>query len=190
MSEPDGQHRSAYNPAVAGELVAEAADLMRALGFAAEHVVLIGGLVLSLLVPILDPEIEPHVGTADLDLCLSIAMVEGETETYERMETVLKARGFVEGDVTFRWHRRAGLALTVEFFCPAGENRPAGRVFRPSAAQNPTGKHNFGGHCPPWLSALAHCLPGTLSKSRRSSNCRKAGARSRRNSGSQARWPS
>jgi hypothetical protein len=151
LNEPDGQHRSGYDPAVAGHLVAEAADLMRALGFTAAHVVLIGGLVPSLLVPVLDPGIDPHVGTADLDLCLSIALVQGETETYERMEAVLKDRGFEEGEVTFRWHRRAGLALTVEFFCPAGEERPAGRVFRPTAAENPTGKHNFGGR----LSALA-----------------------------------
>jgi hypothetical protein len=151
LNEPDGQHISGYDPAVAGQLVAEAADLMRALGFTAAHVVLIGGLVPSLLVPILDPGIEPHIGTADLDLCLSVALVEGDTETYERMETVLKNRGFVEGDVTFRWHRREGLKLTVEFFCPAGDGRPAGRIFRPGAADNPTGKYNFGGR----LSALA-----------------------------------
>jgi len=151
LNEPDGQHISGYDPAVAEQLVAEAADLMRALGFTAAHVVLIGGLVPSLLVPILDPGIEPHIGTADLDLCLSVALVEGDTETYERMETVLKNRRFVEGDVTFRWHRREGLALTVEFFCPASDNRPAGRVFRPGAAENPTGKFNFGGR----LSALA-----------------------------------
>jgi len=136
---------------MARQLVAEAADLMRALGFTAAHVVLIGGLVPSLLVPVLDPGIEPHVGTADLDLCLSVALVEGDTETYERMEAVLKNRGFVAGEVTFRWHRRDGLALTVEFFCPAGDDRPAGRTFRPGAADNPTGKHNFGGR----LSALA-----------------------------------
>jgi hypothetical protein len=151
LNEPDGQHISGYDPAVAGQLVAEAADLMRALGFTAAHVVLIGGLVPSLLVPVLDPGIEPHIGTADLDLCLSVALVEGDTETYERIETVLKNRGFVEGEVTFRWHRRDGLALTVEFFCPAGDDRPAGRIFRPVAADNPKGKHNFGGR----LSALA-----------------------------------
>lgn len=151
MSEPDGQHISGYDPAVAEQLVAEAADIIRALGFAAEHVVLIGGLVPGLLVPVLDPGLEPHIGTADIDLCLSIALVEGATETYERIETVLKRLDFAEGDVSFRWQRRTGLALTIEFFCPANESRPAGRVFRPAAAVNPVGKHNLGGH----LSALA-----------------------------------
>jgi len=151
LSEPDGQHVAGYDPDLAELLVAEAADLVRALGFMAPHVVLIGGLVPGLLVPVLDPGIEPHIGTADIDLCLSVALVEGDTVVYERIETVLKGLGFQEGDTSFRWHRHEGIGLTVEFFCPAGERRPAGRVFRPALADNPTGKHNFGGR----LSALA-----------------------------------
>ena len=151
MNEPDGQHVAGYDRYLAETLVAEAADLVRALGFMAPHVVLIGGLVPGLLVPVLDPGIEPHVGTADIDLCLSVALVEGDTEAYERIETVLKGLGFEEGDVSFRWQRREGIGLSVEFFCPAGEQRPSGRVFRPTLADNPTGKHNFGGR----LSALA-----------------------------------
>jgi hypothetical protein len=140
-----------YDPALAEPLMAEAAAIVRAFGFMAEHVVLIGGLVPGLLVPILDPGIEPHIGTADIDLCLSVALVEGDTEMYERIEVVLKRLRFEEGDVSFRWHRKTGPALTVEFFCPAGDERPAGRTFRPKATENPTGKFNFGGR----LSALA-----------------------------------
>ncbi len=151
MSEPDGHHISGYDPALAGQLLSEAANIVRSLGFAAPHVVLIGGLVPGLLVPVLDPGVEPHVGTADIDLCLSLALVEGATDTYERMETVLKRLGFEEADVSFRWQRRTGLPLTVEIFCPADETRPAGRAFRPAAVDNPTGKHNLGGR----LSALA-----------------------------------
>jgi hypothetical protein len=151
LNEPDGQHVADYDPDLADRLAAEAADILRSLGFMAAHVVLIGGLVPGLLVPVLDPGIEPHVGTADIDLCLSVALVEGDTEAYERIETILKGLGFEEGDASFRWLRRAGIGLTVEFFCPAGEQRPPGRVFRPSRSDNPTGKHNLGGR----LSALA-----------------------------------
>lgn len=151
MSEPDGRHISGYDPAIAEQLVAEAAAIIRSLGFAASHVVLIGGLVPGLLVPVLDPGLEPHIGTADIDLCLSVALVEGETDTYERIEIVLKRLDFEEGDASFRWQRRTGPALTIEFFCPANESRPAGRAFRPAAADNPVGKHNLGGR----LSALA-----------------------------------
>jgi hypothetical protein len=151
LTERDGQHVDGYDPELAGILAAEAADLVRALGFMASHVVLIGGLVPGLLVPVLDPGIEPHVGTADIDLCLSVALVEGDTEAYERIETVLKRLDFQIGDDSFRWRRRDGIGLTVEFFCPASPEREAGRAFRPTQATNPTGKHNFGSR----LSALA-----------------------------------
>lgn len=151
LSAPDGQHISGYDPLVAEQLVSEAADIGRSLGFAASHVVLIGGIVPGLLVPVLDQGIEPHVGTADIDLCLSVALIEGATDTYERVETVLKRLGFEEADASFRWRRHGGIPLTIEFFCPADQTRPAGRAFRPSASDNPTGKHNLGGR----LSALA-----------------------------------
>ena len=60
LTGPDGQHVAGYDPKLAARLAAEAADLVRALGFMATHVVLIGGLVPGLLVPVLDPGIEPH----------------------------------------------------------------------------------------------------------------------------------
>ncbi len=151
LNESDGQHIASYRSELGDQLVAEAAEIVRSLGFMAAHVVLIGGLVPGLLVPVLDPGIQPHVGTADIDLCLSLALVEGDTAAYERIETVLKGLGFEEGDVSFRWLRYDGVGLMVEFFCPAGKQRPPGRVFRPSQSANPTGKHKLGGR----LSALA-----------------------------------
>ncbi|RIQ31193.1 nucleotidyl transferase AbiEii/AbiGii toxin family protein [Jiangella rhizosphaerae] len=151
MTEPDGRHRTQYDPASADLVLAQAADIVRATGFAAQHMVLIGGLVPSLLVPVLDPGIEPHVGTADVDLCLSLALVDGDTGTYERIETVLKRMGFVAGETSFRWVRRGDSPMVVEFFCPAGPERPAGRIWRPKSAENPIGKQNLGGT----LSALS-----------------------------------
>lgn len=149
--EPDGQHVSQYDSASADLILAHAAEIVRATGFAAEHIVLIGGLVPTLLVPVLDAGTDPHIGTADVDLCLSVALVEGDTGTYDRIEDVLKSLGFVQGDLSFRWVRREGLPMTVEFFCPSGPDRPAGRMWRPKAAENPTGKQNMGGK----LSALS-----------------------------------
>ncbi len=151
MTEPDGQHQAQYDSASADLILAHAAEIIRATGFAAEHIVVIGGLVPSLLVPVLDAGVEPHIGTADVDLCLSLALIEGDTGTYDRIETVLKRLGFVEGDATFRWVRREGMPMTVEFFCPSGPGRPAGRMWRPKASDNPTGKQNLGGN----LSALS-----------------------------------
>jgi hypothetical protein len=131
-------------------LLGEAAHLLRAIGFAADHAILIGGMVPGLLV--LDPGLgHPHVGTADLDLCLSVALVEGDTAEYERIETALKGIGYEMTDQSFRWRRNAGLRPAVEFFCPAGTDRPAGELFRPVAKANPVAKHVMGSR----LSALA-----------------------------------
>jgi hypothetical protein len=77
-------------------------------------------------------------------------LVEGDRKTYVRIDAVLPRLGFVQAEVTFR-RRRDGLALTVEFSCPSSDGRPAGRVFRPAAVENPSGKHKVGGR----LSALA-----------------------------------
>ena len=158
MSELEGQHYAQYDAASADLILAHAADIIRATGFAAEHIVVIGGLVPSLLVPVLDVGIAPHIGTADVDLCLSLALVEGDTGTYDRIETVVKGLGFIQSDVSFRWVRREGFPLTLEFFCPSGPERPAGRMWRPKAANNPTGKQNLGGN----LSALSLEAGGLL----------------------------
>ena len=146
----DGLHHSEYDPTLAAMLLGEAAHLLRAIGFAADHAILIGGMVPGLLV--LDPGLgHPHVGTADLDLCLSLALVEADTAEYERIETALKSIGYEMTDQSFRWRRNAGLRPAVEFFCPAGEERPAGELFRPLAEVNPIAKRVMG----PRLSALA-----------------------------------
>ena len=139
----------AYDPSLVALLLGEAAWLLRHLGFTAQHTILIGGLVPSLLV--LDPPAQPHLGTGDLDLCLSLAIVTGDTAEYERLEAALTAAGYGPTESSFRWRQRDGLHLEVEFFCAASEERPAGRMFRPLATVSPTAKHNFG----PKLTAIA-----------------------------------
>jgi len=146
----DGESYREHDPALVGTILGEAAHLLRHLGFAVEHIVLIGGVVPSLL--ILDPGGgHPHLGTGDLDLCLSVAIVEGDTGEYERIETALKKAGYGPTDESFRWKQTRRLGLQVEFFCPAGEGRPAAKMFRPRADESPTAKLNFG----PKLSAFA-----------------------------------
>lgn len=83
-----------------------------------------GGVVPSLLV--LDPPPNrPHVGTTDLDLCLSVTIVEGDTAEYERIENTLRTAGYEPTVDSFRWRQTSRLRLEVEFFCPASANRPA-----------------------------------------------------------------
>jgi hypothetical protein len=148
----DGLHISEYDPSLADAILGEAAFLLRAIGFAAHHTILIGGLVPGLLVLDPGPGRPAHVGTADIDLCLSVALVEGNTAEYERIEAALKKADYALTDDTFCWRRASGLRLKVEFFCPASPpEREAGDLFRPKAADAPVPKHNMGSR----LSAIA-----------------------------------
>jgi hypothetical protein len=147
----EGTNISEYDPRLADVIQGEAAHLLRHLGLAACHTVLIGGLVPGLLVLDPGPGRAAHVGTTDLDFCLSLALVEGDTAEYERIETSLRAAGYQPTDATFCWQRETGLRLKAEFFCPATGTRPAGTLFRPKAVGAPVVKHNMG----PRLSAMA-----------------------------------
>jgi hypothetical protein len=128
----EGGHFNEYNPAVLSQLLGEAARVVRAFSFAGAHVVIVGGLAPSLLVPTLEPGIEPHIGTQDLDLCLSVALVEGEVGNYERLEKCLKGASFkmLNGE-SWRWQGGVALPLTVEFFCPPTPGREPGQLYRP-----------------------------------------------------------
>jgi len=147
----EGLSITEYNPDLAAAILGEAAHLLRHLGIATCHTILIGGLVPGLLVLDPGPGRAAHVGTTDLDFCLSLALVEGDTGTYERIETSLRSAGYQPTDKTFCWQRQSGLRLKAEFFCPASSTRPAGSLFRPKAASAPVVKHNMG----PKLSAMA-----------------------------------
>lgn len=147
MATDAGQDITAYNPDDLDRILGEAAHVLRIIGFAGEGLTIIGGLVPTLLVPIVDPAYaKPHVGTADVDLCLSIALLEDGAEGYERMETKLRQNGFDPSDVSFRWLHPSG--TEIEFFCPAGDGRAAGRTYRP---QQGRGRQTMGGR----LTALA-----------------------------------
>lgn len=129
---------TAYEPDLLPLIRAEAVRVMRAFGFAGAHVVIIGGLVPSLLVPRPEDGLDPHVGTRDLDLCLTVALVEGNVGEYERLEQCLRGAGFhmALGDdgrpVSWRWQNCTEVPITIEFFCPPGEGHAvAGRLFRP-----------------------------------------------------------
>jgi hypothetical protein len=92
----------------------------------------VGGLVPSLLVPEPEPGIEPHIGTQDLDLCLRVALVDGEVGNYERLEKSLKSAGFTMlNKESWRWKGGHALPLVVEFFCPPAPEREPGRLYRP-----------------------------------------------------------
>lgn len=62
------------------------------LGDLREEIVVVGGLVPSLLIDQEAPEVEPHVGTSDLDLGLSLNLLKGGL--YKEISARLKGGGF------------------------------------------------------------------------------------------------
>ena len=73
-----------YDDPMSGRSLGVAADVLRSFGsaFGGRHLAIVGGLVPGLLVCEPPAGIEPHVGTSDLDLHLSLHLLDGETADY------------------------------------------------------------------------------------------------------------
>ena len=105
-------------------LIGEAASLFYLLGgMAAQHLVIVGGLVPPLLVP---EAADAHIGSADIDLCLSPAITSGTTREYYRsIEEALVPYFELERASGFRWRKKEnapGLPLILDFLAPATED--------------------------------------------------------------------
>jgi len=105
-------------------LIEEAASLFYLLGgMAAKHLVIVGGLVPPLLVP---EAADAHIGSADIDLCLSLAITRGATrEYYKSIEETLEPHFELERASGFRWRKKdtaPGLPLILDFLAPAAED--------------------------------------------------------------------
>jgi hypothetical protein len=124
----------AEKPLFAHDYIKENVELVRQtclyvstkLGDLLDDLVVVGGLVPSLLIPdeSLPAGEDVHIGTMDLDLGLSLAILDGER--YEDLTQRLRRSGFEpdeneEGNTTFqRWKVRtsSGLKVTVDFLIP------------------------------------------------------------------------
>ncbi|NQV97534.1 MAG: nucleotidyl transferase AbiEii/AbiGii toxin family protein [Acidimicrobiaceae bacterium] len=109
------------------KLLGLAADVLRSFGsaFGGRHLAIVGGVVPSLLVDSVPAGIKRHVGTADLDLHLSLHLMDGETaDYYEAIIDGLRNLGLRPDrrdgrDIKWRWigtYRE--VRLQVEFLCP------------------------------------------------------------------------
>ena len=106
-------------------LVEEAASLFHLLGgMSAKHLIIIGGLVPPLLLP---DAPETHVGSADIDLCLSVAITRGATRDYyesiqEKIEPYFEP---AHGSGGFRWRKKQGapgVPLLIDFLAPESDD--------------------------------------------------------------------
>ena len=116
-----------YSEETTGLLLGSAADLLRSFGlaFGGRHLAIVGGLVPTLKVPIPPTGVDPHPGTADLDLLLSIHLLDGETaQYYDSIVDGLTQLGMKPAredghQRKWRWIGRLnGIRVTVEFLCP------------------------------------------------------------------------
>jgi len=138
---------SDYTDPMSDELLGRAADVLRSFGsaFGGRHLAVVGGAVPSLLVGTVPAGMDRHVGTADLDLHLSLHLLDGETaDYYDAIIDGLKKLGLRADEkdgraVNWRWigtHR--GAQMQVELLCPTRER--GGRPERP-ADQTPAVKN-------------------------------------------------
>jgi hypothetical protein len=116
---------------------------------------------------------EPHVGTADLDLHLSLHLLDGETaDYYQAIIDGLRSLGLNTDDeqgreVKWRWvGRHRDVRLQVELLCPIRSR--AGRPERPAAETPAEANIGPGGEITALAVGLGHLVPDdTITISRR-----------------------
>lgn len=125
--------------------------MLRSFGsaFGGRHLAIIGGLVPTLLVPEPPEDIDAHPGTGDIDLHLSLHLLDGETsDYYQSIIDGLDQLGLTHTERngrTTRWRwvgRYRDVALIVDLLCPTRE-RP-GRPEPP--ADGTVAERNVGPH--------------------------------------------
>lgn len=96
-----------------------------------ERIYLAGGLAPRYLVGELPEGARAHVGTADVDLVIGLALGDETPETYRTLQNNLEKAYFEQKEPSFRWARDVeGVTVFVEFLCETEEVEP-GRIFRP-----------------------------------------------------------
>lgn len=140
-----------YTDPMSDRLLGVAADVLRSFGsaFGGKHLAIIGGAVPGLRVPEPPAGMEPHVGTADLDLHLSLHLMDGETANYYvAIIDGLRSLGLAQADeggrqIQWRWvGRYRETRVQVELLCPARTR--GGRPETPAAGS--PAEANIGPH--------------------------------------------
>jgi hypothetical protein len=125
------QHHSAYDEATTARCERALLSLLGDVGPWRERIYLAGGLAPRYLVRQLPEGAQPHVGTADVDLIIGLAVAGESPETYRTLQNNLEKAGFRQREPSFRWARDVdGVTVLVEFLCETDEVEP-GRIYRP-----------------------------------------------------------
>jgi hypothetical protein len=115
-----------YDPKMAVEARRMCLYVATILGDLSDEVVVVGGLVPYLIIDQREAD-ERHVGTRDLDLGLSLALL--DDERYRQVSERLRERGFLpgttdEGSVTRQTWVLYESAITIDFLIPRSEEGP------------------------------------------------------------------
>jgi hypothetical protein len=101
--------------------------------------ILVGGLTPVYLVPELPADdVEPHVGTTDLDVVIGVAITDDSDEAYRTLQKNLRESGFNPSrdpdsgrERSYAWQRPVnGITVVIEFFCPVAPDSQAGNLRR------------------------------------------------------------
>lgn len=99
--------------------------------------ILFGGLAPRYIVDSIPENLEPHLGTTDLDVVIGVALDSSGEEFYSKLQKELERAGFSpnideEGQQqSFAWQRRVDdIKVILEFFCPVEEGGTPGRLLR------------------------------------------------------------
>lgn len=136
MNGPRPELTTEYTP----ESVAACEKVLRTLVAAVERrwrkrIVVVGGMVPLYLYDDEDipDELDPHIGTVDLDIGIGILVDEGDVTAYTALEKKITRLGFEEAeeDNQWRWVRRVdGIRVLLEFLGPVGEGDTPGEQTR------------------------------------------------------------
>ena len=124
-------HHSRYDDQTTSRCERVLLTLVGDLGPWRERVYLAGGLAPRYLVGRLPEGARPHVGTADVDLVIGLALGDDTPETYRTLQNNLVKARFAQKEPSFRWAREVdGATVFVEFMCETDQVEP-GFIFRP-----------------------------------------------------------
>lgn len=125
------QHHSAYDEHTTARCERALLTLLGDVGPWRERIYLAGGLAPKYLVGQLPEGAQAHVGTADVDLIIGLALAGETSETYRTLQNNLEKAHFEQREPSFRWARDVdGVTVMIEFLCETDEVG-AGRIFRP-----------------------------------------------------------
>lgn len=171
----DDERAGAYHDPMSERLLGVAADVLRSFGsvFGGRHLAIVGGAVPGLLVETVPRGMEPHVGTADLDLHLSLHLLDGETAGYyQAIIDGLRSLGldvdrYQGREIKWCWvGRHRDVRLQVELLCPVRSR--AGRPERPAAETPAEANIGPGGEITALAVGYGHLVPDdTITISRR-----------------------